>query len=61
MCKSHRDLLALAARLLVGFGIGQCTAAITYIFVRSRVILRTIAVVHLGFNEQREQSLLLAL
>src|SRR4029077_20176469 len=29
--------------------------------LRSRVILRAIAVVHFGFNEQREQSLLLAL
>jgi len=28
---------------------------------RSRVILRAIAVVHFGFNEQREQSLLVAL
>jgi hypothetical protein len=31
--KSHLYLLAFAARLLEGFGIGQCTDTIAYIFV----------------------------
>jgi len=61
MRKSYLDLLALAARLLEGFRIGQRTDAITHIFVEVAGDLRTIAVVHFGFNEQREQSLLLAL
>jgi hypothetical protein len=59
--KSHLDLLALAPRLLEGFRIGQRTDTIPHVFVEVRVSLRTIAVVHFGFNEQREQSLLLAL
>jgi hypothetical protein len=59
--KSHLNLLAFAARLLEGFRIGQCTDAIAYSSLRSRVILRATAVVHFGFNEQREQLLLLAL
>jgi hypothetical protein len=33
VCKSHLNLLAFAARLFEGFGIGQCADTITHIFV----------------------------
>ena len=61
MGKSHLDLLALAARLLEGFRIGQRTDTITHILVEIAGDFARIAVVHFGFNEQREQSPLLAL
>lgn len=62
MRKSHRDRLALAARLLKDFRIGQRADARTRSrtsSLRSRVILRTTAVVHFGFDAHCEQSLLL--
>jgi hypothetical protein len=59
--KSHLDLLALAAGLLEGFRIGQGADTISHIFVEVAVILRAVAIVHFGFSEHCEQSLLLAL
>jgi hypothetical protein len=61
MRKSYLDLLALAARLLKASVSANARTRSHTSSLRSRVILRTIAVVHFGFNEQREQSLLLAL
>jgi len=60
VCKAHFDFLALPARLLESFRVGQGADAITHILVEVAVILRTIAVVHFGFREQVEQSFLLA-
>jgi hypothetical protein len=59
--KSHLDLLALTAGLLEGFRIGQARTRSRTSSLRSRVILRAVAVVHFGFSEHCEQSLLLAL
>jgi hypothetical protein len=61
MRKPHLNLLALPALLLEGFRFGQRATRSRTSSLRSRVILRATAVVHFGFNEQVEQSFLLAL
>jgi hypothetical protein len=61
MGKPHLDLLPLAKRLLDASVSANARTPSRTSSSKSRVILRATAVVHFGFNEQLEQSALLAL
>jgi hypothetical protein len=41
VCKSYLNLLALAARLSEGFGVGQCADTVTHIFVNDIAVTLT--------------------